>query len=259
MNYKGDVGLYLSGAQVPIKPCGIYVTPPTIRQIVQFGEDDFLTSLKIASGDRKFVNSIRQQQPSLVDAEDFIVLSVAMQGSEQIKDEIQSLLDLLFPDFNVSIEPASIDFKTGDEDIVKGQINQFNFESFSNTLNELFWPAEKFKNDFNPANSKAEEIARKLEEGRKKAQKDKGESGGDKTSMFAMYASVLSIALGVSINEIFSYTPFQLYDGFNRYMAKSRYDLYMKIQTTPMMSTEKMSEEDKEHWAINLYHMESVK
>lgn len=259
MNYKGDVGLYLSGAQVPIKPCGIYVTPPTIRQIVQFGEDDFLTSLKIASGDRIFLNSVREQQPSFADADDFIVLIMALRNSEQIRDNIKSLFDFLFPDFAVSIESASIDFKIGDEDIVKGQINQFNFDAFSNTLNELFWPAEKIENNFNPANAKAEEIAKKLEEGRRKAQKDKGESDGDRTSMFATYASVLSIALGVSINDIFSYTPFQLYDGFNRYMAKSRYDLYMKIQTTPMMSTEKMSEEDKEHWAINLYHMESTK
>ena len=69
--------------------------------------------------------------------------------------------------------------------------------------------------------------------------------------MFGLYASVISIGLAVDINVIYRYTPFQLFDAFTRYMKKSEYDLFMKIKTTPMMSTDGVEEPD--HWATNIY------
>ena len=42
------------------------------------------------------------------------------------------------------------------------------------------------------------------------------------------------------INVFYNYTPFQLYDAFNRYFAKVQSDFYTKVSTTPLMDVSKM-------------------
>lgn len=250
--YKGDIGLYLSGAQVPIKSCGVFLTPPTIRDIAQFGEDDFLLAVRVASADRGFIVPIKEATPQMEDVPDFQILLSVAESDDKIKDLLLRFFELVFPDYKVEIARNMVCFKVGEEEAMKGMINQFNCEEFFYTVKELFWPPQKQEEGFNPANKKAEEIARKLEAARRRKQNQEG--GGGKSSLFGIYASVISIGLAVDINVIYRYTPFQLFDAFNRYMKKSEYDLYMRIKTTPMMDTSKM--EEQEHWAVNLYNMQ---
>lgn len=244
------VALYLSGAQVPVKQCGLYITPPTVKQICQFGEDDFLMCVKMLSADRTFINKVRESNPNLKDTDRFQLLLLVMGSDETIKEKLTSFIEFICPDYRVEVAKGSINFRQGEDDMVKGQINPFTFDGFAETLNGLFWPSVGTDGGFNPVNQKAEEIARKLERGREKANKDKGKSGKS-GSLFGMYASILSIGLSMDINTIYRYTPFQLYDAFNRFNMKSAYDFYMKIKTTPMMSVENMDE--PEHWMASLY------
>ena len=69
--------------------------------------------------------------------------------------------------------------------------------------------------------------------------------------MFGRYTSILAIGMQMDINIFYNYTPFQLYDAFNRYFAKVSSDFYSKVATTPLMDTSKM-EEPKE-WFRTLY------
>lgn len=254
MEYSGDIGLYLSGAQVPIKQCGLYITPPTIKQICQFGEDDFLVGIKIMSADRAVINKLKEKQPELKEVENFQLILVLFNSEEQLKQQAVNFLEFICPDYKIEITKNSINFRQGDDDIVKGQINPFTFEYFSNILKELFWPPSKAEAEYNPANEKAEEIARKLEKGRELAKKDKGEPS-EKSSLYGTYISALSVGMCLDINVLFRYTPFQLYDVFNRYIKKSQYDLYMRVKTTPMMSVDDMDE--PEYWMSNMYRIEN--
>ena len=250
MNYKGDVGLYLSGAQVPIEGCGVFITPPTIKAVAQFGENDFLLAVRAMSVDRAFIGPIKDSTPQFENVPDFQILLTVVNSDEKLLDVINRFLTVVFPNYFVEVKQNMICFKENEEDkAMKGMINQFNCENFCATIKELFWPPQKNDKEFNPANAKAEEIARKIEAGRRKTASDA--LGGENSSLFGLYASVISIGLAVDINVIYRYTPFQLFDAFTRYMKKSEYDLFMKIKTTPMMSTEGVEEPD--HWATNIY------
>ena len=55
MKYQGDIGLYLSGAPVPLPECALFVTQPTVKQVVQFGETDFLTASHLLGNTEDFV------------------------------------------------------------------------------------------------------------------------------------------------------------------------------------------------------------
>lgn len=250
MDYTGDVGAYLSGAQIRIPQCGLFVTPPTVRQVEQLGEDDFLLCVRMLSADWAFMDAVKRDVPSMKDVPDIQVILAVINSDEQAKEKVRQFMELLCPGFDVEFTKNSINVKDPSDGTVRGQINPFNSKYFSTTVKELLWPPVKNEDAFDPANDKAREIARKLEEGRKLREREKGKSGNG-GSLFALYASVLSVGLGIDINSVYDYTPFQLYDSFDRYVKKVQYDLYMKIRTTPMMSTENM--EEPEHWMSGLY------
>lgn len=205
--------------------------------------------------DRIIINKIKETKPELKNLNDFQLIMILLNSDENFKSQAIDFLNFICPDYEIEISKNSINFKQGNDNIVKGQINPFTFEYFSNILKELFWPPSKAEAEYNPANEKAEEIAKKLERGRAIANKDKGSASGEKSSLFGTYTSVLSVGMCLDINILYKYTPFQLYDAFNRYMMKNQYDLYMKIKTTPMMSVENMDEPD--YWMSNMYRIES--
>lgn len=245
------IARYLAGVQVPVQQCGLYITPPTIKQVCQYGEDDFLTGVKIMSADRTFVNKIKDANPDLKDMEKFQLLLLVMNSDDALRERLTSFVEFICPDYQIEVAKGSLNFRQGEDNAIKGQINPFNFDGFAETLHDMFWPTAGTSDAFNPVNEKAEEIARKLEKGREIANKEKGGKSDQNGSIFGLYASNLSIGLCIDINAIYRYTPFQLYDAFNRFNKKSSYDFYMKIKTTPMMSTENMDE--PEHWMVNLY------
>jgi hypothetical protein len=70
-------------------------------------------------------------------------------------------------------------------------------------------------------------------------------------SLFGRYTSILSVGLQMDINIFYNYTPFQLYDTFQRYFSKVSSDLYTKVSTTPLMDVTNM--EPPKDWSRNLY------
>ena len=133
-----------------------------------------------------------------------------------------------------------------------GQLHPYNFDEFKFLLINMFEPqkseSEKLL-DYNPANDAAAAIAEKLKKGRKKAQEAKGEGGPQ--SLFANYISTLAIGLKMDVRILFEYTPFQLYDSYQRFFEKESNDLYMRVSTMPFMDTSSM--EVPKAWSRNLY------
>jgi len=249
-----NVGLYLSGQPVKIADCNIAITQPTIKDIVLYGEDEFLIGINLLGHTENMTSRMREGNSQLGAFTDFQLLLVAMKQEKTIQNSILQLLKFLCPNYIIKIEDASIDFliEQGEQQLVIGRIFAFNFEQFQNTINDLFEPniTNDSEPDYNPANAAAAEIADKIKKGRARKNQQMRDKEGPQ-SMFGRYTSILSVGLQMDINVFFNYTPFQLYDIFNRYFTKVSYDFYSRVSTMPFMDTSKM-EEPKE-WTRNLY------
>ena len=69
--------------------------------------------------------------------------------------------------------------------------------------------------------------------------------------MFGLYTSILSVGLGMDINILYNYTPFQLYDAFKRFTVKIQYDTYRELITIPFADTSSITPAD--NWIDNIY------
>lgn len=252
---KGDVGLYLSGNQVLVKDCGVFITPPTIKQICFVGEESFLTSAQLIGKSSTFFDKVREGDPNLKEYQDLQILLILLDEQVEFKKEMEDFFFLICPDYKVKFDRSSIKFvDPEDEEVVRGMLTPFNFLSFQNVVRELLSPPGQQEQEFNPANEAARKIAEKIKKARER--KNKQAVQKQNISVFGTYISILSVGMNVDINVLFSYTPFQLYDIFSRYWLKVRYDFYQKISTTPMMDTSKL--EAPEEWTKNLYDGQSA-
>ena len=141
MKYEGDIGLYLSGAQVPIPQCGIFIEQPKIKQIVQVGEANFLTALQILSDTSTFVSQIKKGNSQLEEYNDFQVLLVVIKQDQSVQSYIEAFFELVCPTYKLTFQKNSIEFtlkEDEDNTSIKGVLNPFNYEYFSKVIKELF-------------------------------------------------------------------------------------------------------------------------
>lgn len=255
MAVQGEkVGLYLSGQPVLIPGCNIYITQPKIKDIVLFGEDEFLIVVNLLGHTENLTQQMKKGNSQLETFSDFQLLLIVMKEEPTIGNSVRSFFKLIFPDYRIDYGDDAIDFfiTQGEEEFVGGRLFPFNFESFQRTINDLFEP--KMNNDdepeYDPANNLAAEIAEKIKKGRERKKKMLAEKEGPQ-SLFGRYTSVLAIGMQMSIDVFYNYTPFQLYDAFTRYFSKVSNDLYTKISTTPLMDTSTI--EEPKQWIRNLY------
>lgn len=257
MAIKGDkrkLGLILSGQPLPIKDANIFVTQPKIKDIVQFGEDDFLVTVQMLVSMEQFVEQIKQGNSELEIVSDFQLLLIMIDEDITIKNMILNLFTLIFPEYIINFTENSIDFliKEEDKEMLVGRVHPFNFEYFQNTLNDAFIPQgdNDREPDYNPVNEMANKIAEKIKKGREKIHAQRAKEEGEH-SIFADYCSTLSIGMQMDVSIFFNYTPFQLYDAYRRYFSKVQSDFYMRVSSMPMMDTSKM--DVPPDWQRNLY------
>ena len=254
MAIKGDlkqVGLYLSGNPILIAECNIVLTQPTIKQVVLFGEDEFLIITNILAHPETLTEEVRKGNLELSQFSDFQLFMTIVKNEPTLKSSVDKLFDLIFPDYDIKFGESSIDFslKEDEKKMVRGRITPFNFENLCNVINDLFEPQNENEKNYNPANERASKIAEKIKKGREKVAKQNG--GDAPQSLFGRYTSILAIGMQMDVNIFYNYTPFQLYDAFQRYFAKVSSDFYSKVATTPLMDVSKMEEPDE--WFRALY------
>jgi hypothetical protein len=250
---KGDfIALALSGSQVPVPECNLVITQPTIKQVAAFGETNFLMAVSLIGRTEDFVKDLRAGNSQLEILPTFQLLLIMIEQDVTAKKAVLDFFELIFPDYEVSVEVGMLAFKIDGKMV--GQLNPMNFEALQEVIFNLFAPrnSDPRKDDYNPVNDKAREIAEKMRRGREIIAEQKSKNSGDKnTSIIATFTSVLSIGLGIDVNTFYNYTLFQLYDSFERYFAKDTADFYRKVSTTPLMDTSKM--ETPAEWTRNLY------
>lgn len=103
----------------------------------------------------------------LADTNNFQIFMTIMSEKEAIekKNAVQSVCTLLFPNYKVIFTPRSILLSTGSEQTM---IDESNFQYLQTALNDIccLKTGPMDQQAFNPANSKAREIAEKLMRGR---------------------------------------------------------------------------------------------
>ena len=240
MRLQGDqIALYLSGQDVPVQECNIIIHQPTVKQIVLFKETSFISAVQLFGNIDENIRNLREMNPAIEQYSDFQLLMAMLNQDEDVKNNVNSLFQLIFPRYKVEIRETDISFYDGENRV--GMINSSNYSAFCKTINDLFGLSSEKK--YNPANEKAKELAEKFKKRAEILAKQKGKSN-DAPSLFGSYISILAIGMNIDINILFDYTPFQLYDSFNRYWKKVSSDFYQKVSTTPMMDVSKMEEPD---------------
>ena len=214
MGLQGDqVALFLSGQDVPIQECNIIVHQPTIKQIVLFKETSFISAMQLFTNIEDNIQMLREKNPLTEQFTDFQLLMAMINQDETIKKSVEDFFKLIFPRYLIDIRDSEICFYQEDHRV--GMINHFNYLAFCKMINDLFGlPTDKKK--YNPANKKAKELADKLKKRSEMLAAQKGKTD-DTPSLYASYVSILSVGMNLNINLLFEYTPFQLFDTFNRY------------------------------------------
>jgi hypothetical protein len=169
---------------------------------------------------------------------DFQLLMAIINQDKQIKQNVHNFFELVFPRYKVDIRDGDICFYENNQRV--GMVNPYNYKIFCDTIGVLFsFSSDKAK--YNPANKKAKQLAEKFKERERMLAKKKGQEKKS-PSLFGSYVSVLSVGMNLDLNTLLNYTPFQLFDIFNRYWKKVNSDFYQRVSTMPMMDTSKMEE-----------------
>lgn len=255
--YKGDIGLYLSGQQVKVPSCGVFITQPKIKDIVlRSSENEFMTAAHLLTHIDKFAAMIKEGKSVLDTMPDFqIIIEVLRQKNGQFTQLINSFFALCLPQFTVKCSKHSLDFVTEDG-VTVGVLNTFNYSDFATTLQELFIPRQKEEEPeyhIDESNEMSRRLLEKIKRNREALAKQRAAKEGSNMSVFGLYISALSIGLGMDINVFYNYTPFQLYDAFNRFLAKMARDKYESMLMIPFADTSKIQANEPPSWLENLY------
>ena len=223
-----DIRLALMcGIDIPIPECQLVIHQPTIKEIALVGELDFFTAIQCLCINKDYL--LLQDESVPRDINNFQIFMMIMYEKETAdkKSAVQSLFTLLFPRYKVLLTPRAIMLQEEDKKII---IDSNNFEIFQDYLKQVFCYSQMHGKDanYNPANKKAEEIARKLMKGRQKVSELKGESN---ISIFSQYLSILTVGLNsMSLKDCMDLTLYQFYDLIERYQLYINWDVDLRAR-----------------------------
>lgn len=227
-----------SKIDIPFKSAELIIHNPTIKEISYIQEKDFFKGCEYLNFSKDRLE--QKDKNNLQQISNFEVLMTILRDKtpaiEQVKESIQKVLFLLFPNYNVSFLPMSIMLsKKTESGLETHLIDKDNFESFKNIVSKMFCldyihsgdPGKKY----NPGGPQALALVKKFEERAKKLAeiKNRGKKK-EETSLFYNYISILSVGLKIDINQLMQYTVYQLIDSFRRFNMQDNYDMYIKFK-----------------------------
>lgn len=215
----------MTGVDIPIEECQLILHQPTIKEISLLGEKEFFLGLSVLNINKNMC----QDAIDINQINNFQIFMMIMQDASTA-DKKQAVLDvlmILFPQYKIISTPRSLLFNLNEENFI---IDESNFEYLQKVLSKVFCLSKNSQDDYKPANSKAEEIAKKLMRGRQRvaAQKEAENLG---KSQLVQYLSVLTVGLkSMRLEDIINLTIFQLYDLIERYILFVNWDLDIRAR-----------------------------
>lgn len=241
----------LMGLPIKVEGANIAVTQPSVKDIcATIGEDGFFAAVSIFTKAKELVRKEKAGNSRLRMVPDFQIIMQIIEKDDDIKALVTSFFDIIFPDYFWNLDIGCFQFKVEKDGWNVGQLNPMNMQNFANVIGELFIPYGQKEEEYNPANDRAAKIAEKIRKGRQKRNELNQETKGA-VSLFGSQISTLEVGVGLDVQTLSSYTPFQLYDAYFRYTKKMAYDIYQKVATTPFMDVSQMTAPD--NWLDNIY------
>ena len=216
----------MCGTDYPVPECQLIIHQPRIKEIALVGETDFFSGIQcLCLNKTMFV----KDESLLRDTNNFQIFMTIMSEKEAAdkKFAVQQVCTLLFPNYKVVFTPRSVLFNGGESPIM---IDETNFEFLQAAISSIccLKTGPMDQHSFNPANTKAREIAEKLMRGRQRVAAQKGTNNA---SIFSQYLSTLTVGLGsMSLQDAMDLTMFQLYDLVERYMLYINWDMDVRCR-----------------------------
>ena len=213
--------------QIPFPSAQISINQPSIEDIAFIGEDSLIIGCKALTKD---YSEVRDNFDKLELSNFQILMKMISDKSEEVrkvKESIEQILFLLFPNCIVKFTPSSIIIQ--DEEKQIHMIDDNNFELFANIINDMFCLnsfAQDIQEDYDPLGDRARAIAekfRKKKEYLAELRKERGESEAS-LSIFGRYMSVLAVGERKDKNILKKYSVYQLIEEFNRFDLKETFD-----------------------------------
>lgn len=221
-----DALALLTGIDIPFVECQLVAHQPTIKEIAFMGELNYFSAVQCLCINKSMIS---QDKSVLSNISNFQVFMTIMNEKETVdrKDNVKSLLQIIFPKYKVAFTPRSLMFiQTGENTIM---IDENTFDIFQDYLKDIFCVNSQMQEQqsFNPGSDKAKEIAEKIMKGRQRVAELKGDNVG---SVFGRYISILAIAQNLPLENYFSNTPYQIYDLMERYSLHTAWDIDLRCR-----------------------------
>lgn len=223
-----DIKLALmTGVDIPIPEFQTTLHQPTIKEISMVGEKNFFVGAQCLCIDKIMLEQLGIDIEEIQTINNFELLMQIFTQEPDKKLTVINLLTLLFPNEKVMMTPKSIILRDqGSENHI---IDESNFNNFQELIRKVLCLQLGVGDNFNPANKKAEEIAKKLARARQRVAAQKAAEDGENS--LGQYLSVLTVGLGsMSLSECISLTMYQLYDLMERYGLYLAWDLDVKTR-----------------------------
>lgn len=241
--------LLLSGNDIPFVGAQTTIHQPTIKEIAFIGERDFFTGAQMLNFSKKIL--LVKDKNDLDDYNDFDIFIAILKEQNAVmrknRDCVLKVLNLIFPNFDISINKDYIELKKEDE---VHMIDNNNFKEFKEIIVNIFGLNLNDSTTNNVVGKKANEIAEKLKKRHEKLAEIKGP---EKIDIIARYVSILAAGESKDMNCLLNYTYFQLLDEFERYRLKSNYDIYISAKMAGASGME-----DVEDWMCDVHSIEYI-
>ena len=217
----------MCGTDYPVPECQIILHQPRIKEIALIGESDFFSGIQCLCLNRSMFVKDESDLQNVNNFQIFMTIMSEKQAADK-KAAVQQVFTLMLPKNKVLFTPRSMLITGGEGSNI--QIDETNFEMLQTAISTIccMKTGPMDQQSFNPANTKAREIAEKLMRGRQRVAAQKGSSN---TSIFSQYLSILTVGLeSMSIHDCMDLTMYQLYDLVERYSLYVSWDMDVRCR-----------------------------
>lgn len=244
-----DITLALmTGVDIPIPECRLVLHQPNLKEISMIGEKNYFIGAQCLCISK---SALSQDNSLLSNITNFQVFMMIMSEIKEEREITIEVLQLLFPDYSImfiSNRTMVLKHKTDSEaDIIP--IEDEEFEILQKVFKRVFCFDGKHTNQqsYDPADSKAKEIADKIMKSRQRLAEEKGQSDSD--SIITQYVSSLTVGVNsLGLQELINFTLFQLYDIIERFGLYISWDLDIRSRLAGAKG-----ENQPENWMKNIH------
>lgn len=232
----------MAGTDIPIPECQLTLHQPRFKEIGFIGEKSLMTGIQSLCFYSSF--SGKTVPKELKNFHIFMTMMTDKETADK-KAAVKDLLSLLFPGYTVSFSPRAVVFTSKDNQSLF--VDENTFDAFQSYLRAVFCIKENAKDNgvYNPADSKAREIAEKIMRGRQRVAEQRA---ADNSSVYGQYISILSVGLQIPVNQVCEYTIYQLYDQIERFQLYMGWNIDVQARIAGAKS-----DKTPENWMKNIH------